>query len=382
MKITDIKTYVVNPFHRNYIYVKVETDEGLYGVGEAYSCGPDLATYECIQYFKDWLIGQDPTRPEYLWQMLYNYTRFPGGSVVNSAISGIDLALWDIMGKAANMPVYKLLGGKTRDKVWCYTGSGRGATPQEAVEKTQALIEKYGYTALKLFQPFAGDMAVGAACKGMANTFDAFRKALGDDYELAIDFHARNFEPHRAVWFAEAIRQYRPFFIEEPIRMENIREMAALRPKLGAPLATGECLYTKYEFGDLLAADAVDIIQPDILLCGGMTECKKIAAQAEERYKVVAPHNPLSPLATVINVHYAAAIPNFCVLETHDQNVGGIPACNDLVTKVLAPVDGYITVPDGPGWGVDLNWEYIEKLGYKPWARPFAKRSDGGIDVV
>ncbi len=382
MKITDVKTYCVSPVSRNYVYVKIETDEGLYGVGEAYSCGPDLATVKTIEYFKDWLIGQDPTRIEYIWTMLYNYSRFPGGCIVDSAISGIDLALWDIAGKVANLPVYKLLGGQTRDKIWCYTGSGRGETNEACVEATQRLVEKYGYNALKVAQHFAGDMPVGESRRALSSRFACFRKNLGDDFELGIDFHARNYEPYRAVWFAQAIQEYRPFFIEEPIRMENIDQMARLKDKLGAPLATGECLYTKYEFNDLLAADAADILQPDVLLCGGMTEAKKIAAMAEATYKVIAPHNPLSPLSTVINVHYAAAIPNFLILETHNQNIGEIPACNDLVTKVLQPKDGYIALPEGPGWGVDLNFDYLETLTYKPWHRPFAKRSDGGIDVV
>ena len=382
MKITDIKTWCVSPVRRNYVYVKVETDEGLYGIGEAYSCGPDLATVKTIEYFKDWLIGQDPLRIEYIWSMLYNYSRFPGGAIVDSAISGIDLALWDIAGKAANMPVWQLLGGKSRDKVWAYTGSGRGATTEEAVEKTQELIEKYGYTALKLFQHFSGDMPVDESRKKLADQYAAFRKALGDDVELGIDFHARNFEPYRAVWFAEAIREYRPFFIEEPIRMENIDQMAKLKDKLGAPLATGECLYTKFEFNDLLMAEGADILQPDILLCGGMTEARKIAAMAEAHYKVVAPHNPLSPLSTYINVHFAAAVPNFLILETHDHNMGNIPAANDLVTEVLRPVNGYLPIPDGPGWGVDLNFEYLDSLKYEPWHRPFAKKMDGSIDVV
>jgi galactonate dehydratase len=250
------------------------------------------------------------------------------------------------------------------------------------VEATQRLVEKYGYNALKVAQHFAGDMPVGESRRALSSRFACFRKNLGDDFELGIDFHARNYEPYRAVWFAQAIQEYRPFFIEEPIRMENIEQMARLKDKLGAPLATGECLYTKYEFNDLLAPDPADNLQPDVLWCGGMTEAKKIAAMAEATYKVIAPHNPLSPLSTVINVHYAAAIPNFLILETHNQNIGEIPACNDLVTKVLQPKDGYIALPEGPGWGVDLNFDYLETLTYKPWHRPFAKRSDGGIDVV
>ena len=177
MKITDIKAYVVNPRNRNYVFVKVETDEGLYGVGEAYSVGPDLATYEAIRYFKDWLIGVDPMRIEYIWQLLYNYTRFPGGSVINSAISGIDLALWDLKGKALGVPVYSLLGGPTRDKIWVYAGCTKGETAETCVDEIRSLKEEYGYSAIKIFQHFAGDMPVDASRKALSSKFEAARDA-------------------------------------------------------------------------------------------------------------------------------------------------------------------------------------------------------------
>ena len=166
--------------------------------------------------------------------------------------------------------------------------------------------------------------------------------------------------------------------------MENVGQMAKLKPQLGAPLATGECLYTKYEFRNVLDAEAADILQPDLLLCGGLTEARKIAAMAEAEYKVIAPHNPLSPLSTVINAHFAAAVPNFMILETHDHNMGGHEGCSRLVTKVLSPKDGAISVSElqGAGWGVDLDYEYLDSLEYVPWHRHFAVRADGGIDVV
>jgi galactonate dehydratase len=381
MKITDIKTWCVTPNNRSYNFLKIETDEGIYGIGEAYSCGPDLAVIDCIKYFKDWIIGQDPTRMEYIFSILYNYSRFPGGAIINSAISGIDLALWDIAGKAANKPVYKLAGGPTRDKVWCYTGT-HGETAEKSVEEVQKLQAKYGYTAIKAFQHFSGTMTMNQRRKDLAYTFETYRKVLGDDLELCIDFHARNFEPFKAVWLAEVIKEYRPFFIEEPIRMENMQQMAALRPKLGAPLATGECLYYKYEFNNLLSLDAADILQPDILLCGGFTETKKIAAMAEANYRPLATHNPLSPLSTWINVHFAASIPNFLILETHSHNIGEVPESSKLVTKMLSPKNGYIDLPNEPGWGVDFDYDYLNSLRYKPWSRPFAKTIDGAIDVV
>ncbi len=377
MKITGVKTYVVSPGKRNYIYVRIDTDEGIHGIGEAYSVGPDLATAETIKYFADWLIGQDPTRPEYIWTMLFNYSRFPGGSIVNSAISGIDFALWDITAKALGVPVYKLFGGPSRDKVWIYEDT-HAPTAEALVEEVQQLRSE-GYTAMKLFQSISGRQSANETIKAMREKYEKLRSDVGYDFELGIDFQARNFEPFRALWYADAIKEFRPFFIEEPIRPDNFAQMAELKKKLPAPLATGECLYTKYEFNDLIAMDAADILQPDIMLTGGMTEGKKIAAMAEANYKVIAPHNPLSPLSTVQNVHFAASIPNFLILE---HKCDDRPDRRDILNEYLPVKDGYIELPTRPGWGVDLNYEYLDSLSYAPWHRTFALRVDGSIDMA
>ena len=378
MKITDVKVWVVSPGKRNYLYVRIDTDEGIHGIGEAYSCGPDLATAKCIEYFKDWIVGLDPLKPEYIWARLFNYSRFPGGCIVNSAISGIDLALWDIMGKAANMPVYQLMGGPTRDKIQVYEDT-HAPTPEALVEEVQKLQEEQGYKAIKVFQSFNADLSAQDIIDGLVASYKMLRDKIGYQLEMGVDFHARNFEPFRAKWYADAIKEYRPFFIEEPIRPDNFKQMAILKKNFPAPLATGECLYTKYEFNDLIQMDAADILQPDVLLTGGLTESKKIAAMAEANYKVIAPHNPLSPLSTAINVHYAASIPNFLILEhVRDDR----PDRKDLLEEYLPVKDGYIELPTKPGWGVELNYEYLETLEYKTWTRNFSVRGDGSVDVV
>ena len=227
MKLTDIKTYLVNPGNRNYIFVKDLTDEGIEGIGEAYSAGPDKATAETISYFAEWLKGLNPMHIEDIWARMYNSSRFPGGSVVNSAISGIEHALWDITGKALGVPVYRLLGGKCRDKIRVYQSAG-GNTPEALAENALALIERYGYTAVKIgpHPPGAIRMPYNEVVNGAAARMKTLRKALGDGIDIAVDSHAKIFEPIRAIMMAEAIAPYRPLFFEEPLRPENIDALA------------------------------------------------------------------------------------------------------------------------------------------------------------
>ena len=377
MKIADVKVYVTNPGQRNYIYVRVDTDEGIHGIGEAYSIGPDLAVAKTIEYFKDWLVGEDPTRVEYLWSKLYNYSRFPGGSILNAAISGIDLALWDVTAKSLGVPVYKLFGGPTRDRVWVY-GKPHGKNIDEMVERAVSEREKYGFGAIKTFLPFV-DATPSATASELYKNFSAFRRALGDSYEIGIDFHARVLEPATALMLSRVIEPMRPYFIEEPLKPENIGMMAALKAKMDAPLATGECLYTKYEFNDLIKADAADLLQPDLSVCGGFTEGRKIAAMAEANYKNIAPHHPISPLFTWINAHFALSIPNFEVLEFQNDDT---PGRRGLLTEVLEVKNGYIEAPMAPGWGTELDYDFIAAHPYRAWTRPFIKRHDGSIGIL
>src|SRR6266540_3654022 len=196
IKITDIKAFLVGVGGRNLVFVKVETDQGIHGIGEAYSCGPDEATVAAIQDFKRWLVGQEPRNIEHLWATMYNFTRFPGGSVVNAAISGIEHALWDIAGKAAGLPVYMLIGGKCRDKVRVYQSAG-GSTPRELAASAQRLVQKYGYTAIKMapHPPGSQSMPYNAVTRAAGQRAEAARAAVGPDIDLAFDAHATLFEP-------------------------------------------------------------------------------------------------------------------------------------------------------------------------------------------
>jgi galactonate dehydratase len=380
LKITDIQPFLVGVAGRNLCFVKVLTDGGITGWGEAYSVGPDEATMATIRDFKRWLEGKDPRNVEYLWATMYNFTRFPGGAVINAAISGIEHALWDVAGKAAGLPVYMLLGGKCRNKVRVYQSAG-GKTPDELAASAKRLIEKYGYTSLKMapHPPGSQSMPWNAVTRAAGERAEAVRKAVGPDIDLGFDAHATLFEPIRAFQMAEALKAARPFFIEEPIRMENVDALATLKQKIEIPLATGECLYTKFEFRDVLARQAADIIQPDICLAGGILELKKISGMAEAHYVVVAPHNPMGPLATMVNVHFAASTPNFLILEYHPDDES---PRKDLIRDPILVKDGYLPIPDRPGWGYDINEEAFRHYPPKPWHRGFAYGADGAPDFI
>lgn len=380
MKITKIETFLAHPDHRNLVFVKVHTDEGIHGIGEAYSVGPDDATVLAIHHFEEWLVGQDPGRIEHLWALMYQGIRFPGGSVVNSAISGIEHALWDIAGKRLGVPVYQLLGGHCRDRIRVYQSPG-GRTPEELGENAVKLIERYGYTAVKIgpHPPGADAMPGNAALRGTVARMEAVRKAVGDDVDVAVDPHAKIFEPSRAIAMAEAIAPYRPLFFEEPLRPENVDALAKVAAHTNVPIATGEMLYTKFEFRELLIKQAADVLQPDICCAGGILECKKIAAMAEAFYVTMAPHNPMGPVATAVNVHLAASIPNFLILEYHPDDA---PPRRDLIDEPMRLKDGYLELPTRPGLGIDLNEEAFAKYPYRTWHRGFPSRADGSMAFI
>ena len=372
LKITDVQVFVVNA-GRNYFYVKVSTDQGIHGWGEAYSAGPDEATAATVRDFKEWLVGKDPRNIEYLWATMYNFTRFPGGLVVNAAISGIEHALWDIAGKAAGLPVYMLLGGKCRNKVRCYQAAN---SPEQA----KSLIAKYGYTALKATLGFASAVPESAGMRAFGERAEAMRKAVGPNVDLCFDAHARIWAPYLAYELAEVLKPVKPLFLEEAIRPENMDAMAELRRRVQIPIATGEELYTKYQFQQLLALGGADIVQPDICLAGGMLEQKKIAAIAEAHYVQVAPHNPLGPLATLVNIHFAASTPNFVILEYHPDDES--PRKDLIKGETIVVKDGYLAIPDKPGWGYEMDEEAFKRMPAKPWHRGFSFTPDGAPDFI
>ena len=376
MKIIDVQTFGVNMGDGNHVFVKILTDEHLHGIGEAYRVGPDHAVEQAVHYFKDWILGQDPTRIEYIWRLLYNGSRFPGGSILNAAISGIEIACWDLKGKALGVPVYELIGGRCRDRVRVYLGVS-GSTPREVADSAKR-AQDLGFTAVKMapHPPDAEKLPWDQVLRGTAARLAAVRKAVGDDMDVGLDPHARIFEPVRALQMAQAVEPYRPMFFEEPLRPENIVAMGRLHRKIPVPIATGEMLYTKYEFRDVIAEEAADILQPDLLLCGGLMESKKIAAMAEAEYLTIAPHSPLGPVSTAVSTHFAASTPNFIILEYRDDSQGPM---RNLILEPLKREGGYLELPQDPGLGIELNEKAFAGNPLRSWRRPLVVEPDGNI---
>jgi galactonate dehydratase len=374
MKITDIKTFHANDGQRNSIFLEIETDEGITGVGEAYSIGPDRSVIAMIDEMKPWFVGQDPGRIEWLIRRAKNTMRFPLGQVAWSAISGIDLALWDIAGKAAGLPVYSLLGGKTRDRVRVYHGI-YGDSPEEVGEHAVRLMDE-GYSAFKT-SPLPSnwrEIPWRKTLREAEHRMSAIRDAIGDSPDLAVDVHVAIRETALSLELARVITPYRLMFIEEPARAEFIESSAALRREFRVALASGENLYGLHRYTELLNADAVDIIQPDLLCCGGLLEAKKIAAVAEAHYVTVAPHNPLGLISTAAGVHHAASINNFAILEWHGDHK---KKKSEFINESWIPVNGYFELPTQPGLGMTLNHDAIAASPPAPWDRGFAAYSDG-----
>lgn len=380
MQISAINTYYSKEAHRNLIFIEVVTDEGLTGVGEAYSVGPDEAVAAIVKHFASWLIGKDPREIGRLWQMMYNFSRFPGGLILMSALSGIDIALWDIKGKAAGLPVWALLGGKCRDRIRTY-GHAVGNSPKEIAEHAKKIVEKYRYTAVKCFPLFCGESIPpwNSMVREGEKRMRAIREILGPDIDIAVDFHAAIPTPYQAIEAANVLEQYRPMFLEEPARPENMDALAQVARSTSIPIATGEMLYTKWEFRELLDREAASIIQPDICIAGGITEMKKIAAVAESYYVPLAPHNPMGPVATAASVHLSAAIPNFLILEyLPDDSAERL----DVVDRTVEFNNGWLEIPDRPGLGIELNKEGLAKHPPKEWHRPFRYTQDGLPGVI
>ena len=380
MKITGIKTFVAQFGSRPRALLKVETDEGIYGWGEAYSTGPDLSVEPIADYIFEMVKGDDPRRIEYIMMKLHQQFRFPPGGAGLSAISAVDHALWDISGKAAGLPVYMLLGGAARDRVRVYHGIG-GRSGKELSDSAQRLHDEWGFTAFKtgpyLLDPDADRW--GRVCATAADYFADIRKHTPENWEFAFDPHAKIFEPIRALQLANALAPYDPYFYEEPLRPEHIPAWSKLRAQMQVPLATGESLYTRFEFLDLIAAQGADIIQPDICICGGLLEMRKIAAIAEAHYVTIAPHNPMGPLATAVNVHFAAATPNFKILE---YILPTSSRWSNWVDEPYLPNDGYLELRDRPGLGVEINEDAIRDNDYTHWQRTCPIRPDGSTGYI
>ncbi len=379
MKIERLRAYMSRDKDRPRLLVAIDTDQGITGWGECYNHGPDKALPPLLDYLFTFIKGRDPRQIEFLILYLLQQTRFPPGALGLAAISAIDHCLWDISAKALGVPVYMLLGGNARDRVRVYAGVYTAPDPVVARDELDALNGKWGFSAFKL-SPFRVDLHAhrwGEVVRTSAEYFRKLRETVRADYEIAFDAHAKIFEPKQAIQLGNALAPYDPMFFEEPIRPENIEAMAEVRRDVACTVATGESLYSRFEFLRLLNVKGADIIQPDICVVGGLLEMRKIAAIAEAHYVTVAPHNPMGPLATAVNLHFSAAQPNFRILEYR------LPDGAPYVKDPYLPKDGYLELrPSRPGWGVEIDEEVLKKDGYIHWERKVPFRPDGSSAYV
>lgn len=390
MKIDRMRVFVTRDKDRPRVIVALDTDDGLTGWGECYNHGPDLALPPVLDYLYSFLAGQDPTRVEYLYNLLLQQNRFPPGALGLSAISALDHCLWDLAAKAAGVPVYKLLGGEVRDRIKVYAGVYTAPDAPAAKEEFDRLNEDWGFTAFKL-SPWRVDIHAhrwGEVVRSSAEYFRSLRETVRPDYDIAFDAHAKIFEPAAARQLGNALAPYDPLFFEEPLRPENIEMWGDLKQGLSCTLATGESLYNRNEFLRLLQVKGADIIQPDICVVGGISEMRRIATLAEAHFVSIAPHNPMGPLATAVNVHFSAAQQNFRILEYRlPKGQCYVYGGTDLekhedetryVVDPYLPKDGYLELrPDRPGWGVEMDEKAMQEDGYVHWQRRVPKRPDG-----
>jgi galactonate dehydratase len=342
---------------RPWLLFKLLTDEpGLFGIGESSLNSYDDQILSIVQeWVEHYLAGKDPMHHELHWSRLYQDTWARGGALGTTALSGIDIALWDLKGKILSRPVYELLGGPIRPDVRVYANgwySGTG-TPEQMAEWARAVVEK-GFDAMK-FDPFGTNNYYTISPQEAQLAEDrvaAVREAVGPYVEILIEVHAK-FNVATAIHLGQRLEKYRPFWFEEPVSQENVSEMAQVRRNVRIPIATGERLFTKFPFFELVKHEAVDVLQPDICNAGGITELKKISAIAETQHLSMAPHNTNGPIGTVASFHLAPAMPNFLIQEYHAEFYE--PWLFDLVPDQPRRTGNHVPLPNGPGLGVTID---------------------------
>ncbi len=374
LRITRLETFLVKP---RWLFLKVHTDDGVIGLGEPVTEGRALTVATAVKEIEPYLIGKDPRRVVHHWQAIYRHAFYRGGPILTSALSGIDQALWDIKGKLLGVPVYELLGGPTRDRVRVYAH----ARTIDAVRQQRA----QGFTAFKT-GPYLSRRSHDGGSRGWArfvetpgcvrtaaDNFAALREAVGPDADIGIDFHGA-ISPATAKLLIKAIEPYQPMFVEEPVNCQQVDAMADIARGTHLPIATGERIFTKWGFREILEKQAAIILQPDLCHAGGITECRLIAGMAEAYYASIAPHNPLGPISLAAGLQLAASIPNFMCQEQVSLGEG-------YLKKPFVVRDGYIDVPTGPGLGIELDEaQMADKVGHD-WRNPETYDEEDGSVV-
>lgn len=360
MKITDLTLIPAS----KYLFVKIITDTGISGIGEVGAWGFIDAAAECLKKFRGYLVGKDPFQIEHHNQYMYRSMYFRG-AILMSAISAIDIALWDIKGKALGIPVYELLGGRTRDKVRSY-GAVFQFTP-EAMAKGCLELKKQGFTCARLM--ITGDMSqtqtgmeddiFNGKVKKYTDMVAACRQAVGEDFDFVLECH-RSLTPSETIAFGNAVEKYHPLFLEDPIAPDNVEVMADVASKISIPIATGERCINIQEMELIMTKKAARYVRPDVCALGGITPAKKVAAMAEANYVGIVPHNPLGPVSTAACLQLDASIPNFTIQEFPSFYLQGGEAA--MLKEPLEVEHGYIKVPNRPGIGIELIDDISEKF--------------------
>lgn len=365
IKITKLETFLVQP---RWLFLKIHTDAGIVGLGEPITEGRAKTCAEAVKEIEPYLIGKDPRRVVHHWQAIYRHAFYRGGPILTSALSGIDQALWDIKGKALGVPVYELLGGRTRDKVRVYAHAN---TP-EAMKLSMA----QGFTAFKAGVAKKRPtryVETPSAIKYAAEKFAELRAAVGDDADIGIDFHG-SVSPATAKLLIKAYEPYNPMFIEEPINCQDHDIMAEIARGTHLPIATGERVFTKWGFREVLEKKAATILQPDLCHAGGITEVRLIAGMAEAYYATIAPHNPLGPISLAAGVQIAASIPNFLCQEQVSLGEG-------YIKNPFKVSQGYLELPTGPGLGIELDENALANKLNHDWRNQESYDADDGSVV-
>jgi len=373
VKITDVRPVLFWAGYKNALVVVVETDEGITGVGEA---GAHIqASAEAVEMLKPRLVGEDATRIEHLWQVMFRGGFFPGGNVLSSAVSAIDIALWDLNAKAFGVPVYRLLGGLVRERVPAYCHIG-GHELGGLVESGMAAVEE-GWKFIRWGLPQQGDrheptVVVRESIEGM----EKLRAAVGSGVEICFDVHAR-LDPSDAITLARGIQPTRPYFLEDPIRSENVQLFRHLRQHVDVPLAAGEHYSSKWEFRQLVEEDLIDFARTDLCIVGGITEARKVANWCETHQIRMATHNPLGPVSSAACMHLNLALTNVGVQE-QPRRPGTTLA--DVFPVQIGWKDGYLVPSERPGLGVEFDEKAALASPFRPGSKGrLLRRDDGAI---
>ena len=361
MKITAVTPILTRTAGHNYGFVKVETDAGLYGLGEIGLARRTRAAAAVVEALSVDLLGQDPARIEHLWQLMYRGGFFPGGPVQATAVSAIDTALWDIKAKALGVPVYELLGGRVRDRVVCYPHvPDSGDIDTLVADCREKVAQGWKFVRWGLVDP-AGDSLLEPtrSVRHGIEAVGAVRAALGDEIEILVDLHTR-LDPPASVQFCRGVEEFRPFFVEDPLRSESPASLRQLRRQTAVPLAVGEQFAGKWAFREVIEEELMDYCRLDVSVCGGLSEARKIAGWCETHYIALAPHNPLGPVNTAASLHLCVASALVAV-----QELPRVPGTflADLFPQQVSFENGYLTVPEAPGLGVEIDEEAVAEGG-------------------